>query len=55
MRVLIIEDEMRLAKNIAQVFRESGNFAVDISTDELCCGHIYGRCRRAPHGQDQSV
>ena len=33
MRVLIIEDEMRLAKNIAQVFRESGNFAVDISPD----------------------
>jgi two-component system response regulator PhoP len=33
MRVLIIEDEVRLAKNIAQVFRESGNFAVDMSTD----------------------
>ena len=33
MRVLIVEDEMRLAKNIAQVFRESGNFAVDISPD----------------------
>lgn len=33
MRVLIIEDETRLAKNIAQIFRESGNFAVDISSD----------------------
>jgi DNA-binding response OmpR family regulator len=33
MRVLIIEDESRIAKNIAQVLKENANFAVDICTD----------------------
>jgi len=33
MRVLIIEDESRLARNIAQVLKESANFAVDICTE----------------------
>ncbi len=33
MRVLIIEDEARLARNIANVLREEASFAVDISTE----------------------
>jgi len=33
MRVLIIEDEVRLAENIAEVLRESGGYAVDIVFD----------------------
>ncbi len=33
MRVLIIEDERRLARNIASVLHEAASFAVDISTD----------------------
>ena len=33
MRVLIVEDEARLAGNIAQVLKESASLAVDISTD----------------------
>lgn len=33
MRVLIIEDELRLAQNIAMVLREEASFAVDISGD----------------------
>jgi two-component system response regulator PhoP len=33
MRVLIIEDEVRLARNVAQVLREDASYAVDISTD----------------------
>ena len=33
MRILIIEDEIRLARNIAQVLRQEMSFAVDISTD----------------------
>ena len=33
MRVLIIEDESRLAKNIAQVLKESASFATDICTE----------------------
>ena len=33
MRVLIIEDEERLARNIARVLAESVSYAVDISTD----------------------
>jgi len=33
MRVLIIEDESRLAKNIAQVLKESASFAADICTE----------------------
>ena len=33
MRVLIIEDETRLARNIGQVLRQEMSFAVDISTD----------------------
>lgn len=33
MRVLIVEDEQRLARNIALVLREVANFAVDIATN----------------------
>src|SRR6266566_9325147 len=33
MRVLIVEDEARLAKNIAQALRESAGYAVDIAPD----------------------
>jgi len=33
MRVLIVEDEGRLARNIASVLREAASFAVDIATD----------------------
>lgn len=33
MRALIVEDEARLARNIAQMLREEASFAVDISTD----------------------
>ena len=33
MRVLIVEDEVRLARNIAKALREKAFFAVDISTD----------------------
>ena len=40
MRVLIIEDELQLAKNIAQVFRETANFAVDISADGIDGWHL---------------
>lgn len=33
MRVLIVEDEERLAKNVASVLREAASFAVDIAND----------------------
>ena len=33
MRILIIEDEERLARNISSVLREAANFAVDIAND----------------------
>lgn len=33
MRVLIVEDEARLARNIAKALREAASYAVDISTD----------------------
>jgi DNA-binding response OmpR family regulator len=33
MRVLIVEDEARLARNIARALREATSYAVDISTD----------------------
>jgi DNA-binding response OmpR family regulator len=33
MRVLIIEDEARLARNIAKALKETASYAVDISTD----------------------
>ena len=33
MRVLIVEDEIRLARNIAAMLREQASYAVDISTD----------------------
>lgn len=33
MRVLIVEDEVRLARNVAKALREMASFAVDISTD----------------------
>ena len=35
MRVLIVEDESRLAKNIAQVLKESASFAADICTEGI--------------------
>ena len=33
MRVLIVEDEMRLAENVARALRESAGYAVDIAPD----------------------
>ena len=33
MRVLVVEDERRLAENIAKSWRESGGYAVDVATD----------------------
>ena len=33
MRVLVIEDEPRLARNIARMLREQAGYAVDISAD----------------------
>lgn len=33
MRVLIVEDEIRLARNVAKALRETASFAVDISND----------------------
>ena len=33
MRVLIVEDEVRLARNIASVLTEVASFAVDVSHD----------------------
>ena len=33
MRVLIVEDEVRLARNVAKALEETASFAVDISTD----------------------
>ncbi|HXN23231.1 MAG TPA: response regulator transcription factor [Candidatus Dormibacteraeota bacterium] len=33
MRVLVVEDERRLAENIAKSLRESGGYAVDVATD----------------------
>jgi len=33
MRVLIIEDEIRLARNIAKTLKETASYAVDISTN----------------------
>lgn len=40
MRVLIVEDESRLARNIAQVLKESANFATDICTDGIDGLHL---------------
>lgn len=33
MRVLVVEDEVRIARNIAMFLREQANYAVDVSTD----------------------
>lgn len=33
MRVLVVEDEIRLAQNIAAAFREGPGYAVDVSQD----------------------
>ena len=33
MRVLIVEDEVKLARNIASVLKEFASFAVDVSND----------------------
>ncbi len=35
MRALVIEDERRLAENIAGGLRQSGGFAVDVALDAL--------------------
>ncbi len=40
MRVLIIEDEQRLARNISKVLKEEMSFAVDISHDGLDGRHM---------------
>jgi two-component system OmpR family response regulator len=40
MRVLIIEDEARLARNIAQVLKENANFAVDVCTEGIDGLHL---------------
>ena len=40
MRVLIVEDEVRLAKNIAQLFREKEHYAVDLSHDGIDGLHL---------------
>lgn len=40
MRVLIIEDEPRLAGNIAQMLKERGSYAVDVCTDGLDGRHM---------------
>jgi DNA-binding response OmpR family regulator len=33
MRVLVVEDELRAARNVAQVPSKAGNYPVDICTD----------------------
>ena len=33
MRVLVVEDELRMAENIARSLREGASYAVDIATD----------------------
>ena len=33
MRVLLVEDEKRLAENVARALREGAGFAVDIASD----------------------
>ncbi len=33
MRVLIIEDELRLAENVARTLRETAGYAVDVAAD----------------------
>ena len=40
MRVLIIEDESRLARNIAQVLKETANFVVDVCTEGVDGLHL---------------
>ena len=40
MRVLIIEDESQLAQNVACVFRETANYAVDISGEGIDGLHL---------------
>lgn len=40
MRVLIIEDEARLARNVARVLREEADFAVDVSPDGVDGWHM---------------
>jgi DNA-binding response OmpR family regulator len=46
MRVLVVEDELRLAENISQALREGPGFAVDVAHDGeeallLCASHSY--------------
>ena len=46
MRVLVVEDEERLARNIARALRERASYAVDISTDgedgrHMACSEPY--------------
>ena len=33
MRVLVVEDEVRLAENVARSLRESAGYAVDVASD----------------------
>ncbi len=40
MRVLIVEDEVRLAENLAQALRESNGFAVDLVQDGIDGEHL---------------
>ena len=40
MRVLIVEDEVRLAENLVQALRESNGFAVDLAQDGLDGEHL---------------
>lgn len=42
MRVLVIEDERRLASNIAQILKEREQYAVDISENGLDGFHLFG-------------
>ena len=46
MRVLIVEDEKRLAENIAEAVREAAGYAVDLASDgelglQLACDGVY--------------
>src|ERR1700753_4279858 len=40
MRVLVVEDEVRLAENVASALREGPNFAVDCAEDGLTGLHL---------------
>jgi len=44
MRVLVVEDEIRLARNIARMLEEQASFVVDISTDGTDARHMAISC-----------